>query len=453
MMVRVSAPATVANLGPGFDAMGMAVGVHCIFEARSSGNGDGITICAHGVDGEKILDGQDNLVVKAMRAVESGSGHSLPPITIDILNQIPLARGMGSSAAAIVGGAVLANEILGRPLSADQLLDIAAAIEGHPDNVAPALMGGLVASSKVDGRVISIKAPISVGRRIKVVIAVPAFEIRTEDARRILPAQVPLGDAVFNVSRTAILISALSSGKLDLLKPAMEDRLHQPYRSKLVPGLEDVFASAIAAGALGVALAGSGPSVVALATQAEEKIAFNMVQAFQRHGISAISFITTIETRGARVLNVADLELAKSLLSERQLGLIFVKDGSVIFESRGSGVKPVLDAFMQIGTDLEGSSCADKVLGRASGAVLRSAGVDQVFARVAREKALHELQVSGIYAEAGEIVDIVLNRDRSGPCPFELMVGDETDPDRILEMLKERLGYSAKRDDDVEGKE
>ncbi|HHY47442.1 MAG TPA: homoserine kinase [Firmicutes bacterium] len=468
MRVAVSVPATIANLGPGFDVLGMAVGIHCIFEATTlegegnsgdmggpacgggytggredSGPGQAsrISIEASGEDASKIsLCPGDNLVVRAMNAVAGRAGRSLPPMSITIRNSIPLARGMGSSAAAIVGGLMLANEVLGRPLSGEAMLELACEIEGHPDNVVPAIVGGLAISAVVDGRVVFSRLPVTYG--LKVVVAIPDFEVRTQDARRVLPRQVPLGDAVFNLSRLALLVTSFVENRPDRLDIAMQDRLHQPYRQGLVPGLSDVFTGARKAGALGVALAGSGPSVVALVPDVDRagQVAASMVDAFSLHGISARAKITEVSPRGTHAIAYSDLAMARDLLESRDCGLIFVKGGRVLFESHGTGVKPLLESVLQLRDELRGAACADKIIGRASSLLLRYAGVDSAFARVAGSQALQDLVSAGILADCDTTVNTILNRDRTGPCPFEELTRSVDDPESAVRLLRERLG-------------
>jgi homoserine kinase len=201
---------------------------------------------------------------------------------------------LGSSAAAIVGGAVAANALLGRPLDQQALLDLATEMEGHPDNVAPALLGGLVVCTRTPAGVrwMRLAAP-----PLQVVLAVPDYPVSTEEARRRLPARVPFPDAVFNVTRAALLVAALIGGRPDLLDEATQDRLHQPYREHLIPGLQDVFSAARRAGAYGVALSGSGPAVLAFGDAAE--IGPAMAQAFEAAGSASRILRAEFDTAGA----------------------------------------------------------------------------------------------------------------------------------------------------------
>jgi homoserine kinase len=284
MTVTVRVPATSANLGPGFDALGLALRLHNTVSIEPA---DSPEIGIEG-EGERTLPRDAShlayqaAAAVAARAAEMGSTPGIRAFRITQRNAIPLARGLGSSAAAIIGGAVAANALLGRPLDQQALIDLATEIEGHPDNVAPALLGGLVVCTRAATGVRWMRlAPPP----LKVVLAVPDYPVSTEEARRRLPARVPFPDAVFNVTRAALLVAALTGGRPDLLDEATQDRLHQPYREQLVPGLTEVFAAARRAGAYGVALSGSGPAVLAFGEAAG--IGPAMARAFQDAGATS----------------------------------------------------------------------------------------------------------------------------------------------------------------------
>ncbi len=299
-MIRVRVPATTANLGPGFDAVGLAVRIHNTLTLEA---GERPEIEIRG-EGEQTLprDASHLGYRAALAVVERAQGRSPRPRAFRIVqhNQIPLARGLGSSAAAIVGGAVAANALLGGPLDSQALLDLATELEGHPDNVAPALLGGAVVCARTPGGVRWMRL---VPPRLPVVLAVPDYAVSTEEARRLLPQQVPFADAVFNVTRTALLIAALTAGRADLFDEATRDRLHQPYRERLIPGLAQVFDAARRAGAYGVALSGSGPAVVAFGDA--PGIGAAMVDAFRAAGAGCRAFDVGIDTDGAVVETAA----------------------------------------------------------------------------------------------------------------------------------------------------
>ncbi len=295
-MIRVRVPASSANLGPGFDAVGVALRLYNTLELEEA---EAPAIEVRG-EGEGTLPrAPSHLAYRAALAVVERAGRrARRPRAFRLVqhNRIPLARGLGSSAAAILGGAVAANALLGRPLDAQALLDLASEIEGHPDNAAPALLGGLVACARTpDGvRWTRIAAP-----PLAVVLAVPDLAVSTEEARRLLPSQVPFADAVFNVTRTALLVAALAAGRTDVLDEATRDRLHQPYRARLIPGLEQVFDAARRAGAHGVALSGSGPSVLAFGDA--PGIGDAMAAAFRAAGYGCRTLAVQIDTDGAVV--------------------------------------------------------------------------------------------------------------------------------------------------------
>lgn len=298
MKVKVRVPATTANLGPGFDCLGLALGLHNTVEIeRTDGE---LRISVDGEGDNLISTGTTNLAYRAVAALFEHVGEPLLGLHIHLSNAIPLMSGLGSSSAAIVGGLVAANALLGEPLARDEILALAIEIEGHPDNVAPALLGGLVVVADAEGAPIYRRIRIS---PLDVVVVVPDFQLATAEARAALPAQVPFADAVHNLGRTALLVQGLSHADYDLLACAMDDRLHQPYRAPLIPGLADVFKAARQAGAAGVALSGAGPSVVAFTPQTHEAIAEAMRRAFASHGLSARTMLLTTTTEGARIDN------------------------------------------------------------------------------------------------------------------------------------------------------
>lgn len=300
MKVKVSVPATTANLGPGFDCLGLALGLHNTVELETIGRGLRITIDGEGA--RLIPTDASNLVYRAVHALFQHVGEPLPALYIHLDNAIPVMSGLGSSSAAVVGGLVAANALLGEPLAADDLLGLAIEIEGHPDNATPALLGGLVVVVAAGGMPVyrRIETP-----PLEVVVAVPAFQLATIEARAALPEQVPLADAVFNLGRTALVVHSLSRADYDLLAAAMDDRLHQPYRTRLIPGLTDVFRAARQAGAAGVALSGAGPSVVAFAPAQHDAIAEAMRLAFAHHGLDARAMVLETTTAGAHVVHAS----------------------------------------------------------------------------------------------------------------------------------------------------
>lgn len=282
-MVRVQVPATTANMGPGFDTLGMALKMYNIVEMEAAGRGLSIEVDGDGAD--QIPRDNGNIVYIAASKVFKTTGYKPNGLKIKISNNIPLARGLGSSAAAIVGGLMASNIISGSKLGDKELLNMATEIEGHPDNVAPALLGGIIVSVLADGEVRYAK--IDTPTKLRCVVAIPDFTLPTKLAREVLPQSVSFNDAIYNVSRVSLLVTALIKQDFNLLSTAMEDKLHQPYRSNLVPGMKKVFAAARLAGARGVALSGAGPTLIAFCDDNTSLIASVMKETFLQAGIQA----------------------------------------------------------------------------------------------------------------------------------------------------------------------
>ncbi|MDK2784380.1 MAG: homoserine kinase [Bacillota bacterium] len=300
-MFCVRVPATTANLGPGFDALGLALELYNYIEVTVGAGTGRVNIIVQGEGEGELSRGEDNLVYQAVKRAFRQRDLDPPELCLHLVNNIPLARGLGSSAAAIVGGLRAAQELLPVPFSQDELLALACELEGHPDNVSAALLGGLVISCPDrEGKHHYLKARLP--ESLKLVIAVPELRLSTHDARRVLPEMLPRRDAVFNLSRTALLTASLLTNDLSVLPLALEDRLHQPYRSTLIPGMDAVFAAAHQAGALGVALSGSGPSIVAFAQHNLSAIGRAMVEAFASYGVQARYLLTAPAPHGAEVL-------------------------------------------------------------------------------------------------------------------------------------------------------
>lgn len=257
--VKVRVPATSANLGPGFDCLGLALNLYNKLEARED---DRLTIVSEGEGARYIPADSSNLTYQAMKGAYEAAGRKCPGLFIRQINAIPLSRGLGSSAAAIVGGLVAANALMGNPLDRQELLQIATKLEGHPDNVAPCLYGGLTAAVQDGGQV--HLARVLPDPRFAFAAMVPEFDLSTKKARQALPESYSKADAVHNVGHAVLMYAALHLGLGHQLKAACQDRLHQPYRKGLIPGWDDVNSAAIDAGALAVYLSGAGPTVMAV---------------------------------------------------------------------------------------------------------------------------------------------------------------------------------------------
>lgn len=277
-MPTIKVPASTANMGSGFDAIGMALTMYNEVYFEEGGNGLEITI--QGDDAPVPLD-DTNLVVRSMNEVLSMTGVPQPHLRIVQTNRIPQTRGLGSSSACVVAGIIMGNILCGGELSTDQMVTIAARIEGHPDNILPAFMGGMTAGAIEDGvvRYVHIDPP----KQLKACVMIPDFELSTKKARDILPLTVAHKDAIFNASRAALMVGAMTQGRMDLVRVALGDRLHQPYRKQLIPDYDRVVECAEKAGALGCCLSGAGPTMIAFLDR-------DYRQFVQRMKIAAASF-------------------------------------------------------------------------------------------------------------------------------------------------------------------
>lgn len=297
--VRVCVPGTTANCGPGFDAVGIACTIYNQLELTLNRSGR-LNIEIQGEGREVIPVNEENVVWQAIQALLKQTGEHYNGAHIKMTNAIPLARGLGSSAAAIVAGIAAANAAVGSPLNKHQLFELATDIEGHPDNVAPAIFGGITLSAVHQGKARCLRF-LPPGM-LEMVVAIPEFNLSTKASRQVLPGTVAYQDAVFNISRTALLVGALSQGEFGHLKCALEDKIHQPYREALIPGMQDVFQAANQQGAYGSAISGGGPCLIAFTQQNSVKIGEAMVAAFKASGIEATFVILLIDPEGARIL-------------------------------------------------------------------------------------------------------------------------------------------------------
>ena len=302
--VTVRVPATTANLGPAFDCIGMAL---CIWNEIDVRLGETIrpTVRITGQGEDSLPQDASNLVYRAYSRLLQETGRSLPVPVITCRNEIPLERGLGSSAAAIVGGLVAANHLAGSPLSPQEIMPLAVELEGHPDNVAPALLGGI--RIIVPGPESLITAPVPLPADLRAVLFIPEVSISTAAARAVMPATVSLNDALFNVGRTALLVNALTTGRLQDLKAATEDRLHQPYRSHLLPAMRLIIQEALKGGALGAFVSGSGSTVLALAQGQEMSVAYEMAEMARKTNVPGRAIITFPSEKGAYVVDESSL--------------------------------------------------------------------------------------------------------------------------------------------------
>ncbi|MFD0694091.1 homoserine kinase [Paenibacillus sp. GCM10027628] len=257
--VRVKVPASTANLGPGFDSLGMALNLYAWIDMAVS---ERTTIHLIGDQMQGIPTDKSNLIYKVAQMVFDQAGVSHPELDIAMYSDIPLTRGLGSSASAIIGALAGANALIGNKLTTDELFQIATRLEKHPDNVGASLFGGIVVAFWDGQRAESIR--LEPDPNLEVLVAIPAFQLSTEKARSVMPQQVSMKDAVFNLSHSSLLVAALSTGNLGMIRHAMKDALHQPYRAALIPGMTTILEQADQHGALGVALSGAGPTLLTL---------------------------------------------------------------------------------------------------------------------------------------------------------------------------------------------
>lgn len=296
--LQVRVPASSANLGAGFDCLGLSLPLYTTVRVQPAATTEvqplGALLAGTPAD-------ESNYVYRCMADLAQELGQTLPPLRLEIESEIPLARGLGSSAAALLAGLLAANTVLGTPLSQAEVLHCASRLEGHPDNVAPALLGGIVVAT-FDGKEaqpLRISPPQSLG----VTLLIPDFELSTSEARKVLPSAYSRADTVFTASHAALTVGALMAGRLDLLAEAMRDKLHQPYRAPLVPGLVQVLAGATAHGALGAALSGAGPTVLCLRdlTQPSKPLHQFLQEVMAAQGLEGRVIDLPIETTGAQI--------------------------------------------------------------------------------------------------------------------------------------------------------
>ncbi len=295
--VTVRAPATTANLGPGFDCLGMALDIWNVVRVR-------VGPAAFEVRGEgagELESGPGNLVYESFRMAFAEAGRPAPEVGIVCDNGIPVARGLGSSSAAVVAGLAAGNELMGGPIGRERLLHLASDLEGHADNAAAALLGGCRVVARDDGR--PVTGAVAVPDGLEAVLFIPDAPMPTEEARALLPGVVSAEDAVYNMGRVGLLVAAFSSGDLSHLETATQDSLHQPYRSMIFPAMKNIFRSAMDAGALGVFLSGAGSTVLALTRGREVTIGYEMADAAAKSGVEGVVKVTRPSLQGVQVLD------------------------------------------------------------------------------------------------------------------------------------------------------
>lgn len=315
MKVSVKVPATTANIGPGFDCLGMALPIYntiTIEETVLPGTGIEINVIAESAAIDELslehipLD-ENSLVYKAVELLYNSIGQTPSELKINIHSNIPVARGLGSSASVIVGALIAANELLGKPADEVALLSIACEIEGHPDNITPAIVGGLVLSSQEeDGSVVYRK--LNWPNEWAITVCVPDFELSTDIARSVLPKEVPMKDAIFNAQRLGMFVQAVNTKDSDLMKLALKDKLHQPYRMKLVPGLDKIMDNLRHIDSvLGCVLSGAGSSILVISEKNDlDKIRGIVKDTWTDQNIKSDIKTLAIEQNGAQIVSNED---------------------------------------------------------------------------------------------------------------------------------------------------
>lgn len=307
--VTVTVPGTTSNIGPGFDCLGAAFTLRNEFRFTRLEGETGCQIAILRTEPGVIPTGRqdliqldsNNLVYQAFLKAYEYLEQPAPDVRIDMQVRVPFSRGLGSSATAIVGGLVGANALAGSPLTQDELVKLAIAIEGHPDNVVPALLGGCrLAATGIDQD--WVLCDVNWHSDVVPVVAIPDFEVSTEEARRILPKDYSRADAIFNMAHLGLLLRGLETGRADWIRSALQDRIHQPYRQSLITGFDAVQTAAIAAGAYGLVISGAGPTLLALTNAANAStVAIDLSTAWNQQGISVQTKILQVDPQGAIV--------------------------------------------------------------------------------------------------------------------------------------------------------
>ena len=311
-LISVRIPATSANLGSGFDTLGMALSLYNIFSITELLPRGEYRCETFGEGANELSDPKNNLVVKTILQTCEEWGADIPGFVLRSNNVIPLCRGLGSSAGAVVGGVLIAQALAGKEVDQQELLHLMTRAEGHPDNVAPCFLGGMVVSCW-DGSELRYVSLPSLPEDMHIVVAVPDVRVKTSDAREALPESVSFQDAVFTLGRAALLTAAWATGKWDLLSWGMDDKLHQQYRAKLFPGGEAILDRVRQVpGCLATSISGSGPSVLALVRGKPRRVAEAMCSTFSEHGVRSLFFVLDGNGQGAH------LEISLDYKSERE---------------------------------------------------------------------------------------------------------------------------------------
>lgn len=296
-MIKIQIPATSANLGSGFDSLGVALDLYNYVWIEED---DDINISSN--DGIEVPTDENNLIYWSAQRLYMECGKKLPGLKIVQENNIPMTRGLGSSSACIAAGLIGANRFLGSPLSQHELVNLACKIEGHPDNTTPALLGGLVTAAMENGRVYSVSVPVA--EHIRFGVFIPPFELKTETARKALPDKYSRENAVYNLSRSSLMTAALFSGSLENLRVAVQDSLHQPFRKKFINGIDTVFRMSYELGSYGTYISGAGPSIIAIIDDTlEEQFNKYALSHLEARGIEGWQFrVLSADDEGAKIV-------------------------------------------------------------------------------------------------------------------------------------------------------
>ncbi len=300
-LLRVWVPATTANLGSGFDTLGMGLSFYNVYDVMEILPPGEYRMEVYGEGARELQEPGGNMVIQSYEQAFASWNEKAPGIAFRAMNAVPLCRGLGSSAGAVVGGVLLANALREKPSSREELLPLMVELEGHPDNVVPCCMGGLTVSCW-DGEKLRYVRLTSFPQDMDVVVAVPEFHVSTVSAREALPETVPLADAVFNVSRAALFAASWATGKWEYLPWAMEDKLHQQFRAKLFPGGEEILQMVRSVpGCMGMAISGSGPSMLAFVQGNPQLLAEKMCRIFAQFGVRSRFYVLRLDREGARI--------------------------------------------------------------------------------------------------------------------------------------------------------
>ena len=302
MDITVTVPATTANIGVGFDCLGAALSMSNEFQFTKVNIHTKLKITVEGEEAHQVGTGQSNLIYRSILYLYHKLEQIPPNLEITVRLGVPLSRGLGSSATAIVGGLLGANSLAGNPFSTSQIMQMAIAIEGHPDNVVPALLGNCLLSVKEDER--WQICSIAWHQDLIPVVAIPNFELSTKEARSVLPAEYSRSDAIFNISRMGLLIRGLETNNGEWLKTALADKLHEPYRQQLITGYQEVRQAAMTAGAYGMVISGAGPTLLALTNpQNVGSVVASIRETWAKMAVEAVVRSLVIDRQGARVRN------------------------------------------------------------------------------------------------------------------------------------------------------